>query len=102
TPEPIPEDAEKRLGVFTELVATAVTNLQARDELRGLADEQAALRRVATLVAEGVTTDQLFWAVAKRSQTRRRGRGGRPRPLRPRRHGGHGGRGERSRLGDRA
>src|SRR5262245_46919929 len=64
TPEPIPEDAERRLGVFTELVATAVTNLQARDELRGLADEQAALRRVATLVAEGVTADQLFWSVA--------------------------------------
>src|SRR5262245_14048595 len=64
TPEPIPEDAERRLGVFTELVATAVTNLQARDELRGLADEQAALRRVATLVAEGVTADQLFWTVA--------------------------------------
>src|SRR5262245_13301967 len=64
TPEPIPEDAERRLGVFTELVATAVTNLQARDELRGLADAQAALRRVATLVAEGVTADQLFWTVA--------------------------------------
>jgi len=62
--EPIPEGAEERLGVFTELVATAVANLQSQNELRGLADEQAALRRVATLVAEGVSADELFLAVA--------------------------------------
>jgi len=35
-----------------------------RDELRLLADEQAALRRVATLVARGVSAAQVFDAVA--------------------------------------
>jgi PAS domain S-box-containing protein len=35
-----------------------------RDELRLLADEQAALRRVATLVAEGVSAAEVFDAVA--------------------------------------
>ncbi len=63
-PEPIPERAEFRLGHFTELVASAVSNLKARDEARGLAHEQAALRRVATLVAEGATAEALFSGVA--------------------------------------
>src|SRR4029077_7708094 len=62
--DPIPEGSETRLSQFTELVATAVSNLQARDDLRGLADEQAALHRVATLVAEGATPEELFAAVA--------------------------------------
>jgi signal transduction histidine kinase len=35
-----------------------------RDELRGLADEQAALRRVATLVARAVPPEDVFAAVA--------------------------------------
>ena len=64
-PEPIPEGFEMRLSQFTELVATALSNLQARDDLRGLVDEQAALRRVATLVAEGATSEVLFSAVAR-------------------------------------
>ena len=51
--EPLPRDAEQRLDKFTELVATAVANATSREALRRLADEQAALRRVATLVAEG-------------------------------------------------
>src|SRR5207244_9081838 len=60
----IPEGAEVALSHFTELVATAISNLQARDDLRSLADEQAALRRVATLVAEGTTAEELFAGVA--------------------------------------
>ncbi len=63
-PEPIPERSEARLGQFTELVATAVANAEARDALAQLADEQAALRRVATLVAQGVHPDTIFSAVA--------------------------------------
>jgi len=59
-PDPIPEGAENRLSLFTELVATAVSNLQAHDDLRGLAEEQAALRRVATLVAEGIDSSGIF------------------------------------------
>jgi signal transduction histidine kinase/PAS domain-containing protein len=36
-----------------------------RDELRALADEQAALRRVATLVAEGVRPEDVFAAISE-------------------------------------
>jgi GAF domain-containing protein len=64
-PEPIPEQSEARLGQFTELVATAVANAEARDALAQLADEQAALRRVATLVAQGVQPEAIFSAVGK-------------------------------------
>src|SRR5262249_26342683 len=50
----LPADTEARLQGFTELVAAAISNAQAHDDLRNLADEQAALRRVAMLVAEGI------------------------------------------------
>src|ERR1700755_2166196 len=38
---------------FSDLVATAIANTEARAEVERLAEEQAALRRVATLVAQG-------------------------------------------------
>jgi signal transduction histidine kinase len=60
---PLSDDLEDRLLVFTELVETAIANTQAHDELAQLAQEQAALRRVATLVAEGATPDLVFDAV---------------------------------------
>ena len=63
--DPLPPDTEERLGGFTELVATAIANAQAREELSGLAAEQAALRRVATLVARAVGPDVVFAAVAE-------------------------------------
>jgi GAF domain-containing protein len=62
--EPLPRDAEGRLVAFTELVATAISNAQAHEELQRLVDEQAALRRVATLVAEGIGPNEVFGAVA--------------------------------------
>ena len=62
--ESLPADAEARLAGFTELVVTAVANAQARTELRGFAEEQAALRRVATLVAGGASPEEVFTAVA--------------------------------------
>ena len=62
--EPLPEDAEARIAAFTELVATAVSNAESRSALGQLADEQAALRRVATLVAEGVPPSEVFSAVS--------------------------------------
>jgi PAS domain S-box-containing protein len=65
SPEPLPEGAEARLGSFTELVGTAIANAQARDDLRLLADEQAALRRVATLVARGADPRAVFDAVCE-------------------------------------
>jgi GAF domain-containing protein len=63
--EPFPEEATARIAGFTELVATAISKAQARAELRVLADEQAALRRVATLVARGVPPPDVFAAVAR-------------------------------------
>jgi signal transduction histidine kinase len=62
--EPLPADAEARLAGFTELTGTAIASAQARVELRGYADEQAALRRVATLVAAGAASEEVFAAVA--------------------------------------
>jgi transcriptional regulator with GAF, ATPase, and Fis domain len=59
----LPADTEARLAGFTELVATAVANAQARGEARGFAEEQAALRRVATLVARMAPPEDVFAAV---------------------------------------
>jgi signal transduction histidine kinase len=59
-----PADTEARLAGFTELAGTAIANAQARVDLRGYADEQAALRRVATLVAGGAPPEAVFAAVA--------------------------------------
>jgi signal transduction histidine kinase len=61
----LPDGIETRLGQFTELVATAISNSQARADLRELADEQAALRRVATLVAQGAAPAVVLTAVAR-------------------------------------
>jgi signal transduction histidine kinase len=63
-PEPMPPETEARVADFAELVATAVANAAARDELAELAEQQAALRRVATLVARGVEPAELYTAVA--------------------------------------
>ena len=50
---------------FTELVATAISNSQAREELQRLADEQAALRRVAMLVARDAPARVIFASVCE-------------------------------------
>jgi signal transduction histidine kinase len=63
--EPFPRGTEARLEEFTELAATAIANAQAREELRAVADEQAALRRVAMLVAHGAPPEAVFSAVAE-------------------------------------
>jgi GAF domain-containing protein len=63
--EPLPADSEERIREFTDLLATAIANAEARREVATLADEQAALRRVATLVAEGVSPSEMFVAVAR-------------------------------------
>ena len=61
--EPLPPGTEARLAGFTELAGTAIANAQARVELRSFAEEQAALRRVATLVARGAPPEEVFAAV---------------------------------------
>ena len=56
-------EAAKRSAQFTELVATALANTENRNEITRLAEEQAALRRVATLVALGAPSGEVFEAV---------------------------------------
>jgi signal transduction histidine kinase len=51
--DPFPAGAEYRLGDFAALVAQAIANSEARLEVAALAEEQASLRRIATLVAGG-------------------------------------------------
>jgi signal transduction histidine kinase len=61
----LPAGTELRLGEFAELLATAISNVEARTEVGRLADEQAALRRVATLVAREAPATEVFAAVAE-------------------------------------
>jgi signal transduction histidine kinase len=61
----LPAGTEHRLAQFTELIATAIANAQAREDLRRVADEQAALRRVATLVAAAAPPAEVFASVAE-------------------------------------
>jgi signal transduction histidine kinase len=61
--EPLPPETESRLGKFTDLMATAIANAEARTEVERLAEEQASLRRVATLVAEGAAPTAVLDAV---------------------------------------
>ena len=63
TDEPMPPETESRLTQFTELMATAIANTESHAEVERLADEQAALRRVATLVAEGAPPAEVIEAV---------------------------------------
>jgi PAS domain S-box-containing protein len=63
-PDPLPGGTEARLADFTELLATAIANAGSREALQQLANEQAALRRVATLVAQGVRPVEIFSAVS--------------------------------------
>ena len=57
--------AENRLASFAELVADALANADARQQLRRLLDEQAALRRVATLVARDPEPTEVFECVCE-------------------------------------
>jgi hypothetical protein len=60
---PFPDDVEARLAKFTGLMATAIANAESREELTRLANEQAALRRMATLVARGAPPVEVFETV---------------------------------------
>jgi len=63
--EPLTSDTEARLVQFTELLATAVANAESRAGLARLAEEQAALRRVATLVARSQGSQEVFETIAE-------------------------------------
>ncbi|MET0965861.1 MAG: GAF domain-containing protein, partial [Nakamurella sp.] len=60
---PVPQPIEEHLVNFAELAATAISAANARQELRLLADEQAALRRVAELAAREAPADEILEAV---------------------------------------
>jgi signal transduction histidine kinase len=62
---PLAADAELRLTEFTELIATAISNLQAQAIVERLAEEQAALRRVATMIARDSPAEEVFARVAE-------------------------------------
>jgi len=63
--QPLQPDTEARLASVTELVATAIANAESRAGITRLAEEQAALRRVATLVARGAPAVEVFGAVTE-------------------------------------
>jgi signal transduction histidine kinase len=63
--ERLPAETEARLASFTELLAMAIANAESRAGLAQLAQEQAALRRVATLVARGTRPEGVFAAAAE-------------------------------------
>jgi signal transduction histidine kinase len=65
-------ETEERMVGFTELIATAIANAEgraqleeSRGELREFAEEQAALHRVATLVARAAAPEKVLTAVAE-------------------------------------
>ena len=60
----LPADTEDRLAQFTDLVATAIANAESREAIGELAGQQSALRRVATLVAQGASPSAVLDAVA--------------------------------------
>jgi signal transduction histidine kinase len=63
--EDFPAGTESRMADFVELVATAIANARAEQKLHELADTQAALRRLATLVARGASPETVFAAATK-------------------------------------
>ena len=67
--QPLPRGIEDHLVRFGDLIGTTISAAEARLRLRALADEQAALRRVAELVARGTAPQEVFVAVATEAST---------------------------------
>jgi signal transduction histidine kinase len=61
----LPASTEHRMAAFADLLGTAISNAESRAGLTCLAEEQAALRRVATLVAREATPEKVFTAVSE-------------------------------------
>ena len=64
-PARLPAGSERRLADLTELVGAAIADAQAQADLHRIADEQAALRRVAVLVASSAEPADVFPVVAR-------------------------------------
>jgi len=65
----LPRGMEDHLSNFSELAGTVIAAAQARRDLEALAEEQAAVRRVAELVAHGAPLQEVFGAVATEAST---------------------------------
>ena len=63
--EDFPPGTEPRMADFTELAAMAIANAQAEQEMREIVDTQAALRRLAVLVARGEPPEAVFAAATR-------------------------------------
>src|SRR5712671_6597594 len=63
--EDFPAGTEARMADFVELAAMAIANARAEQELRELAETQAALRRLAMLVARGEPPEAVFAAATR-------------------------------------
>lgn len=66
----LPVETEARLAKFTELVGSALANVEARGELQRFGEEQAALRRVAELAASGASSTTVLQAVVAEASLR--------------------------------
>jgi PAS domain S-box-containing protein len=85
-PDPLPADTESRMGKFTELVATAIANAQARAELGASRSRLAATadderRRVVRDLHDGAQQRLVHTVVTMKLATRALDRGENPRPL---------------------
>jgi GAF domain-containing protein len=58
-------ETEKHVAEFSELVSTAISNVESRERVERLAAEQAALRRVAELIARQAPSEQVFAVVTE-------------------------------------
>jgi signal transduction histidine kinase len=63
--EDFPAGTESRMADFMSLAATPIANVLAEQELHDLADTQAALRRLAMLVARGEPPEAVFAAATR-------------------------------------
>jgi signal transduction histidine kinase len=63
-PAALPAGSERCLANLTQLVGAAIADAQAQADLHRIADEQAALRRVAVLVASSAEPADIFPVVA--------------------------------------
>jgi PAS domain S-box-containing protein len=85
-PDPLPADTESRMGQFTELVATAISNAQARAELGASRARRAAAadderRRVVRDLHDGAQQRLVHTVVTMQLATGALDRGEDPRPL---------------------
>jgi len=63
--EHLPPGSEERVAEFAELVSTGISNIESRAKVERLAAEQAALRRVAELVAGQASPESVFALVTE-------------------------------------